>query len=142
MVRSMLRRVGLGVAALSVSAMLAALIATPAEAHGRKRSHTSLSVVYHAGPYYRPSYRPYYPYDYYPPRVVYAPPPVYYAPPPPVVYQAPPAYYGPPQTLPGGPLVSQTHCREYQSTSVVNGQTVASYGTACLQPDGSWRMVR
>jgi hypothetical protein len=74
-----------------------------------------------------------------PPRVVYVnPPPVYVPPPPPrVVYQAPP------QALPGGPLVAaQPQCREYQSTAVVNGRQVASYGTACLQPDGSWQIVR
>lgn len=73
-----------------------------------------------------------------PPRVVYAPapPPVYYAPPPAVVYQQP-------QTLPGGPLqAAQNYCREYQSTTVVNNQPVQSFGTACLQPDGSWRIVR
>lgn len=72
-----------------------------------------------------------------PPRVVYVTPP-----PPPVYYNAPPVAYQA-QTLPGGPLAgSQPQCREYQSTAVVNGQQVASYGTACLQADGSWRIVR
>ena len=90
-------------------------------------------------------------------RVVYvAPPPVYYypprpprvvyvTPPPPPVYTAPaPVTYQtlPGQTLPGGRLTDTSQCREYQSTAVVNGQQVASYGTACLQPDGSWRIVR
>ena len=29
--------------------------------------------------------------------------------------------------------------REYQTTVVVGGRNVPAYGTACLQPDGSWR---
>lgn len=32
-------------------------------------------------------------------------------------------------------------CREYQSTVVVGGQQQQAYGTACRQPDGSWRIV-
>jgi len=34
---------------------------------------------------------------------------------------------------------SGTYCREYQTRSVINGREVESYGTACRQPDGSWR---
>lgn len=86
-------------------------------------------------------------------RYVYAaPPPVYYYPPPPRVvyvnpppayYSVPPVAYQAPQTLRGGPLDgSQSQCREYQSTAMVNGQQVASYGTACRQIDGSWQIVR
>jgi hypothetical protein len=85
---------------------------------------------------------------YYPPPVIYAPPPAYYVPPPPVVYAPPPpayyappaaapAYYAPPATAPAG-----QHCREYQSTAVINGQPEQTVGTACLQPDGTWRIVR
>jgi surface antigen len=33
------------------------------------------------------------------------------------------------------------YCREFQQTIVVGGQTQQGYGTACRQPDGSWRMV-
>jgi surface antigen len=33
-------------------------------------------------------------------------------------------------------------CREYQQTITVGGQTQEGYGTACRQPDGSWRIVR
>ena len=29
--------------------------------------------------------------------------------------------------------------REYQTTVVVGGKNVPAYGTACLQPDGSWK---
>ena len=33
-------------------------------------------------------------------------------------------------------------CREYQQTVTVGSQTQEGYGTACRQPDGSWRIVR
>jgi surface antigen len=36
---------------------------------------------------------------------------------------------------------SQGFCREYQQTIVVGGKYQESYGTACRQPDGSWRVV-
>lgn len=96
-------------------------------------------IVYHAPPrhYYRPA-----------PRVIYTQPPVIYAPPPTVVYaDPPPVVYAPPvvanNVLPGGPLQAPApYCREYQSSSVVGGRQVYSYGTACQQPDGSWRIVR
>ena len=64
------------------------------------------------------------------PPVYYAPPVYYY--PPPVVYTAPaPATVAPAQT-----------CREYQSTTIIDGRPPRTYGTTCLQPDGSWRIVR
>jgi surface antigen len=34
-----------------------------------------------------------------------------------------------------------TPCREFTQTIEVNGQKQAGYGTACRQPDGSWRIV-
>ena len=36
---------------------------------------------------------------------------------------------------------SGEYCREYQTTVVVGGKTEKAYGTACRQPDGSWRIV-
>ncbi len=69
-----------------------------------------------------------------PPRRVYVqPPPVIYQAPPPVLYQAPPpvVYRAPPQA----------YCREYTTTMMVGGRPVETYGTACMQPDGSWRIV-
>lgn len=148
MMTSKLSRFGLGLlGALALGAV--ALPAAPAKAD-------SFAFSYNSGGYYP---RGYYPRHYHGPHhgyragVVYvAPPPVYYAPPPPrVVYVNPPPVYAapppvvyqvPPQPLPGGPLASNQQCREYQSTAVVNGQRVPSYGTACLQPDGSWQIVR
>lgn len=32
-------------------------------------------------------------------------------------------------------------CREYQTTVTVGGSTQDAFGTACLQPDGSWKIV-
>ena len=33
------------------------------------------------------------------------------------------------------------YCREYQQTVNVGGQQQQAYGTACRQPDGTWKMV-
>ncbi|HUZ75412.1 MAG TPA: RT0821/Lpp0805 family surface protein [Stellaceae bacterium] len=34
-----------------------------------------------------------------------------------------------------------TYCREYQETIDIGGQMQQGYGTACRQPDGSWKIV-
>ena len=34
------------------------------------------------------------------------------------------------------------YCREYQQTVTVGGKTEQAYGTACRQPDGSWKVVK
>lgn len=36
---------------------------------------------------------------------------------------------------------SGQYCREYQQTVTVGGQTERAFGTACRQPDGSWKIV-
>jgi surface antigen len=33
------------------------------------------------------------------------------------------------------------YCREYQQTVTIDGKKENSYGTACRQPDGSWKIV-
>ncbi len=33
------------------------------------------------------------------------------------------------------------YCREFQQTITVGGRTEDAYGTACRQPDGSWKIV-
>jgi surface antigen len=33
------------------------------------------------------------------------------------------------------------YCREYQQTVTVGGKTQQAYGTACRQPDGTWKVV-
>lgn len=79
-----------------------------------------------------------------PPGFVYAPPPAgfVYAPPPPGFVYAPP----PPAVTdePAGPVYrapNGQYCREYQTTVRVAGASRPGYGTACLQPDGTWRIV-
>jgi len=32
------------------------------------------------------------------------------------------------------------YCREYQTKAMINGKPQKMYGTACRQPDGSWKM--
>lgn len=74
-----------------------------------------------------------------PPPVAY-PPPAYYYPPPPLPQVAPPpAYAYPPAYAPAPP---RRTCREYQTTTIIDGRPQPTYGTACLQPDGSWRIVQ
>jgi surface antigen len=34
------------------------------------------------------------------------------------------------------------YCREYQQTVVIGGEEHQAYGTACRQPDGSWKIVK
>ncbi len=36
---------------------------------------------------------------------------------------------------------SNTYCREYQQTVTIDGKQEKAYGTACRQPDGSWKVV-
>jgi len=37
---------------------------------------------------------------------------------------------------------SGEYCREYQQTIWVGGKEQQAYGTACRQPDGSWKIIR
>jgi len=53
-------------------------------------------------------------------------------------YVAPPA--PPPESVAYYSDNEQTYCREYTQEIRVNGQLEESYGTACMQPDGSWRV--
>lgn len=39
------------------------------------------------------------------------------------------------------PTADQQYCREYSTEVTVGGQAESAYGTACRQPDGSWRIV-
>jgi len=71
--------------------------------------------------------------------------PGYPAPPPPrVVYVPVPAAQPPLQAVPASPVYQSgdgRYCREYQTTITVEGRPQPSYGTACLGPDGAWRIV-
>lgn len=79
-------------------------------------------------------------------RVIVVPPPhVVYVAPPEVIYMPAPQPAAPPvPATPASPVYQATdgrYCREYQATITVGGQQQQSFGTACLQPDGSWRIV-
>jgi hypothetical protein len=85
--------------------------------------------------YYYPA--PVYPY----PDPYSVPPPVVQGPPPTVVMPAAPStVVGTPTSPPYAAPNGQT-CREYQGTAEIGGQRQMTYGMACLQPDGSWRIV-
>ncbi len=127
---------------LAAAAALAIGTAAPAQAGGRVAVGVSIGTGWYGGPgyyprYYAPRYAGY-PADYYPPpAVVVAPPP----PPPVVVYQQPaPTYYVAPQP-PAAPPQQQAYCREYQKTLMIGGRPQPGYGTACMQPDGSWKAI-
>jgi hypothetical protein len=98
------------------------------------------SSTYYGNPYSNSYYDR--PYDYgYPSAYGYAPPVVVRQP----IYTAPPAdayydnanYYQSAYTAPP-PANSCVQTREYQTTINIGGRNVPAYGTACLQPDGSW----
>ena len=120
------RRAAIGARVLAGTAAVLALgFAGAAQAHGRG---SRASVYFNFGP----------PYAYYPSPYYAAP--RYYYPPPPAVYAPPPVVYAP-SAAEAAPTVSQETCREYQAPAVVGGEPGNTYGTACLQPDGSWRIV-
>jgi surface antigen len=41
----------------------------------------------------------------------------------------------------GTDTATGAYCREYQQTVTVGGRTEQAYGTACRQPDGTWKVV-
>jgi surface antigen len=41
----------------------------------------------------------------------------------------------------GNDTSTGAYCREYQQTVTVNGSSQQAYGTACRQPDGSWKIL-
>ena len=40
-----------------------------------------------------------------------------------------------------GTTASGGYCREFQQTVTIGGKTESAYGTACRQPDGTWKVV-
>lgn len=128
--------------------------------HGRHDHHQSrssisfgFSTIIGASPYYSTPYYGYggYPYNSgygynswgYAPRTVVVPQPVYVPQAP--TYTAQPyggdtyqqsRYLAPVSASQGSAACLQE--REYQTTIEIGGRQVPAYGTACLQPDGSW----
>ena len=139
-------------AMLALAATLLLLAAAPARADSFYFGYSGGYRSGYPGGYYGPpGHRHRGP----PPRYVpgyWGPPPVYYRAPPRVVYVEPPprVVYVQPQSqasisaLPSSPVYQAAngqYCREYQSTVMVGGVPQPSYGTACLMPDGIWRVV-
>jgi hypothetical protein len=80
---------------------------------------------------------PVYPY----PDPYSVPPPIVQGPAPTVVVPAAPGTVVGTPTSPSYTAPNGQTCREYQSMADIGGQRQMVYGTACLQPDGSWRIV-
>lgn len=70
--------------------------------------------------------------SYYRPRPVYVTQPV-------VVQQ--PVYVAAPAVQNVSYAGNSGYCREYNTTSRIGGRIQTTYGTACMQPDGSWQRV-
>lgn len=79
-----------------------------------------------------------YPGYYYGPPAYYYPPPVYYAPPPPVVYYTPP----PAAPVYAPPAAPAQNCRTFNGDATIDASGQPFYGTACLGPDGRWRITQ
>ena len=75
-------------------------------------------------------------------------PSIYYAPRPIVYYQQPTVIERPviyeSETINasrGRVISNNPYCREYQRSVTVGNHLEQSYGTACRQPDGAWKVV-
>jgi hypothetical protein len=111
---------------LLAAACLILLPIGEADAHRKRHHHHShfglgFNFVAPLYPYYR--YRP------------------YYAAPPAVVYVDPPASR---RAAPVDDTEAffRQGCREYTAPAQVAGETVETWGIACPQADGTWRIVR
>ena len=131
-----------------------AIASMPAKADSFSFSYSTGG--WHARPWYGPprhghhraahwDHRYWGPPAYRPRVVVVQPPPVaYYTAPPPVVYAPAPYGGGQVSAVPASPVYQTAggqYCREYQAAVTVAGAPQRRYGTACLMPDGSWRVV-
>ncbi len=114
---------------LAAAACLAPLTAANAYYGGGWHHGSSFSLEIGGPVYYGP---PAYP--------AYYPAPVYYGPAPVAAYPTPVAYLPQPPQGPVVPTPDGRYCREYSSHIIVNNHPQASYGTACLMPDGAWQI--
>lgn len=107
--------------------------------HHRKavRYHRKAMKRAHRHAYHHWSYGPYTAVHHNPPvvyesvTVVPEPEPIYYKPTPLLANPSSPSYLN---------SKGQT-CREYQSDVTIGGRVQPTYGTACLQSDGAWRII-
>lgn len=128
-------RQAFGVVAAVVAAFALAAVGEPAHAGGGHRHHDGGGFF--SFEYSSPAYGYYEPYPYAP---AYAYPPVYE--PPYGPYDDEPMYYDDDSYESSSPYRSSNgYCREFQTTIVIDGRAERAFGTACLQPDGSWAVV-
>jgi hypothetical protein len=127
------RSVGKTLAAAAILAAFALVaVGDPAYAGGRHRHHDGGFVSFG---FSFPAYGYYDPYPYAP---GYAYPPAYG----PYDYDEP-MYYDDGAYESSSPYRSDdgSYCREFQTTIVIDGRPERAFGTACMQPDGSWAVV-
>lgn len=103
---------------------------------------------WHRGYYERSHFRPYYGPRFYGGPAFYESSfydvPTYYSSQRVVYVEQPPVYIQDEQPIVAskGRVVSNNpYCREYQRSVNVGGHLQESYGTACRQPDGAWKVV-
>ena len=41
----------------------------------------------------------------------------------------------------GTDTATGSYCREFQQTVTIGGKAEQAYGTACRQPDGTWKVI-
>ena len=126
----------LGMVAIAAAFALV-VVGEPAYAGGRHRHYDGVGG-YFSFDYSSPAYEYYEPYPYAP---AHAYPPAYD--PPYGAYDDEPMYYddGSYQYESPGRSSNGSYCREFQTTIVIDGRPEQAFGTACLQPDGSWAVV-
>jgi hypothetical protein len=123
-----MQRFMISAAALAFSFVL---LASPAQAdrgghHGGGHHGGGFHGGFHRNFFHHGFFRPFF---FFFGAPVFAPVPLAFYPPTPY-----PSYlYAPMEDYPG--------CYEYQTTAVINGQPAPAWGMACLQPDGTWRVV-
>lgn len=107
--------------------------------HGWKHgwNHGGWHRGYYERSYFNPWVGPrFYEPDYYPAPYYSSTRVVYVNPPEPVYYEEAPVV-----AKKGRVISNDPYCREYQRDVRVGGHMEQSYGTACRQPDGSWKVV-
>lgn len=96
--------------------------------YGHDRPRSSVSINFGYVPYYPP----YYYYHRRPARLIYAPPP-------PILQQD--VIYINNSNSREIDSTDGRYCREYTTRANIGGRMQETYGTACMQADGSWEII-
>ena len=113
--------------------LFASTVAVAGDYHGRNHGHKGKHFGHHQSHNVDFVVRP---------RIHRYAPPVYHAPRrTTVVYVSPPAPVAVPvPAYQAAPVTDTSYCREFQGQVLVGGLPQQSFGTACLQSDGSWKI--